>query len=349
MKTTIEAERDPDKKKVLTTEWDLHKVKANRGYQVLKEDTALAKARPDIEMLTFDLEKSLPTPVLTTGIVYYKRQLWTYNWGIHNTATGVGCMHMWDESIASRGSHEVGFCLLSHFKEMRTSATRLILYSDACGGQNRNIYLVCLWMYVVANDEYSFTRVDHKFMVSGHSYLVNDRDFGSIENARKRSEYVYVPADWERVVRQARQKNAFPVCRMERETFVSLQPLKDAIVNRKKNTEKGKVEWLKIRWINVDKDHPLQFRYRYTHNELEEWKVVDVKRVSKGRPPDVGKIKLPLLYATPRKIKKAKLKDLIELLVFIPPIFHDFYKQLNGSEDADSETEAEVSESEDED
>ena len=55
------------------------------------------------------------------------------------------------------------------------------------------------------------------------------------------------------------------------------------------------------------------------------------------------------LYATPLKIKKVKLKDLNELLVFIPPIFHDFYKQLNGSEDADSETEAEVSESEDED
>ena len=75
MKTTIEAERDSDKKKVLTSEWDLHKVKADRGYQVLKEDTALAKAPPDIEMLTIDLEKSLPTSVLTTGIVYYKWQL----------------------------------------------------------------------------------------------------------------------------------------------------------------------------------------------------------------------------------------------------------------------------------
>ena len=41
-------------------------------------------------------------------------------------------------------------------------------------------------MHVIANDEYSFTWIDHKFMVSGHSYLPNDRDFGSIENARKK-------------------------------------------------------------------------------------------------------------------------------------------------------------------
>ncbi len=44
--------------------------------------------------------------------------------------------------------------------------------------------------------------------------------------------------------------------------------------------------------------------------------MVNVKRASKGRPPDVGKFKLPLLYTTPRKIKKAKPMDLIELLQY---------------------------------
>ena len=51
---------------------------------------------------------------------------------------------MWNESVASRGSHEVGLCILAHLKEMETSATKLIVYSDACGGQNCNIYLVCM-------------------------------------------------------------------------------------------------------------------------------------------------------------------------------------------------------------
>ena len=339
----MEAESDPEKKQQLNAEWELHKVKAARGYQMLQEDAALAKSRDDTEMLTFDLEKSLPTPVLSTGIVYYKRQLWTYNLGIHNTVTGVGCMHMWNESVASGGSSEVGSCLLSHFKEMQTAATSLILYSDACGGQNRNIYLVCLWMHVVANDEYSFTSIDHKFMVSGHSYLPNDRDFGSIENARKRSEYIYLPTDWERVVTQARKKNEFPVYRMDRQKFVSLKPLKEAIVNRKKTENREKVEWLKMRWISVRKDRPLEFRYRQTHNELEEWKIVSVKHRTKGRPVDMGKIKLPLLYAASRKIKKAKLTDLIDLLSFVPPIYHDFYKQLNSSDQVESDEESLVS------
>ena len=93
----------------------------------------------------FDLEKSLPTPVLSTGIVYYKRQSWTYNQTIHDCSNDCGCMHMWNESMASRESHEVGLCILAHLKEMETSATKLIVYSNACNGQNQNIYLVCMW------------------------------------------------------------------------------------------------------------------------------------------------------------------------------------------------------------
>lgn len=300
MKIPVDAEQDPAKKEELRLEWDLHKVKADQGYQSLKEDTAYAKVNSDTEMLTFDLEKSLPTPELSTGIVYYKRQLWTYNLGIHNTATGIGYMHMWNESIVSRGSHEIGSCILVHLRKMDTSATNLVLYSDACRGQNRNINLVCL-MHVVGSTNFSFSTIDHKFMVSGHSYLPNNRDFGNIEKARKRAECLYVPDDWERVIREARRKNPFQVRRMEREDFVSLTILKKAIVNRKNNTVGGKVEWLNIRWINVDKDHPLQFRYRNSHNELEAWKTVNLKRRTKGRPPDMGKFKLPQLYTSPRK------------------------------------------------
>ena len=199
-------------------------------------------------------------------------------------------------------------------------------------------------MHVVASEDYPFTSVDHKFMVSIHSYLPNDRDFGSIETARKRSECIYVPADWEHVVKESRRKNPFSVTRMERKDFVSFQPLKKAIVNRKVNTARGKVEWLKMKWINICKDHPLQFRYRYSHNDLEAWKTVSVKRATKGRPPDLGKIKLPHLYATSRKIKKAKLDDLMELLSYVPPVHHDFFKQLVGTDDSEveeSESEAE--------
>ena len=108
-------------------------------------------------------------------------------------------------------------------------------------------------------------------------------------------------------------------------------------MNRKVNTACGKVSWLDIKWINVRKDHPFQYCYRYSHNDLKVWKTVNVKRATKGRPPDFGKIKLSHTYATSRKIKKAKLDDLMQLLSYVPPIYHDFFQRLVGTElDIDS-------------
>ena len=61
---------------------------------------ALCQVSPDMDMATFDLEQSLPTPKLGTNIVFYKRQLWTYNLGVHDCSNGKGYMFMWPESVA---------------------------------------------------------------------------------------------------------------------------------------------------------------------------------------------------------------------------------------------------------
>ena len=94
---------------------------------------------------------------------------------------------MWHEGVTGRGSCEVGSCILKHLQNMNVSpsTTHLVTYSDSCGGQNRNIHLVCLWLHIVACRYLPFTV--QKLMLSGHSYLPNDRDFGSIELAKKKN------------------------------------------------------------------------------------------------------------------------------------------------------------------
>ena len=99
---------------------------------------------------------------------------------------------------------------------------------------------------MVASDQYSFTTIDQKFMVVGHLYLPNDRDFGSIETARRRASHLYVPTDWSELIRNCRRKNPFTVTDMARNDFVSLCSLPKAFVNRKVTTKKQKVDWLQI-------------------------------------------------------------------------------------------------------
>ena len=330
----MDAETDQTRRRQLQGQLELHHRRAERCYQQLREDTALAQSDPETVTLTFDLEQSLPTPVLTTNVVYYKRQLWTYNLGIHCCGTGVGYMHVWNESQASRGSEDIGSCVLTYIKEHPTSAKKLIAYSDSCGGQNRNINFVCLWLYIVCSDEYSYTQIDHKFMVCGHSYLPNDRDFGSIEKARHRSSTLFVPEDWCTLIEHARRVNPFHVRRMHQADFVSACQLTSMIVNRKVDVDGDKVDWLSIHWIRVEKASPLKFKFRRTLNALEGWKTVDLRPKRAGRPTDMGRVELTPLYAAQRQINPAKLKDLKELMCYVPPIHHPFYDSLTATVDA---------------
>ena len=186
-------------------------------------------------------------------------------------------MHVWNESQASRGSEDIGSCILTYIKDHPTSAKKLIAYSDSCGGQNRNINFVCLWLYRLCSDKYSNTEIDHKFMVSDHSYLSNDQDFGSIKKARRRSSAIFIPEDWCTLIENARRVNSFCVRRMHRADFVSATQLTSMIVNRKVDTDNAKVDWFSIHWIHV-----LQFKFRRTLNTLEEWKTVDLRPKQAG-------------------------------------------------------------------
>jgi len=59
---------------------------------------------------------------------------------------------MWHETIASRGSPEIGSCIMTWFQKMAACnelPRKIAAYSDSCGGQNRNIVIALMWMLVV--------------------------------------------------------------------------------------------------------------------------------------------------------------------------------------------------------
>ena len=145
---------------------------------------------------------------------------------------------------------------------------------------------------------------------------------------------IYVPEHWYDLIRTARHNNPFRVCVMDTSDFVSLEELKKSIVNRKATTHGQKVEWLSMRWIQVNKDKPFHFRFRYSHNTLEGWKIVDLNRKMKGRPPVISHLPLPVLHGSGRAINKKKVEDLtyMSLIQFVPPIYHDFYKGLQADD-----------------
>lgn len=67
-------------------EQDWHLIEAESARSAKNQAREKSKEDPAIVAICFDLQKTLPTPMLTCNRVYYSRQLWTYNIAVHDLA-----------------------------------------------------------------------------------------------------------------------------------------------------------------------------------------------------------------------------------------------------------------------
>ena len=324
-----------EEKSTLETEKELHLRMAEAARNGMKEDAA--KDKDTTTVIAFDLMKTLATPSISTGVAYYKRQLWTYCLGIHNLATGQAHMYVWHEGLASRGPQEIGSCIL-HYVRTYVKTPVLILYSDQCGGQNRNIKMASICTYMAVSNAFTPTVIHHKFLVSGHSYLPCDRDFGVIEKQKRFFHDIFLPDDWIKVISSSKKINKFQVVKMKPEDFKSTEKLEKLLTNRKKGEQDIKVEWLKIQWLMFKAEEPFNIYFKYSNNEGVLFYCVNVSK----KRTEVSQIKkeefyLDVLYPTGRPIEKLKYKDLQCLLPYIPPVCHDFYTTLKTNEQAEDD------------
>ena len=337
-----------------------HQDKADKGYQTMRGDSKAAVASwsnrsrllgsaahssvDAVDMISFDFEQNLPTPNLHHNDVFYARQLWTYNFGIHDCVAEKGYMYMWDETVAKRGSSEVASCLQHFFRAYRMGARSLVSFSDGCGGQNKNLTIVGLYNELHLTGVYDI--LNHKFLTRGHTFLRNDTDFAQIEK-RKASATVYVPSDWCSVVKEANRRNPFEVVAMQQEAFLNYKDFIGSKYTNRRFSSSG-INFRDIHWLNFGwgeevnpvtgkvtlVHHPEEVWMRCTYSIREPWKKV---KILKERPADVP---LEPLYPDPLVPAPAKVRDLKKMARdYLPSPQRNFYLDMADQDDDGAETE----------
>lgn len=301
-----------------------HHNEADLAYVAQANDKEASKTDPAKKTVTFDMQQCLPTPLVESSLAFYKRQLWTFNLTIHDCDEDQAFCYMWHEALAKRGGDDVGSCLYYYIlNHLPKTVKHLTLYSDTCGGQNKNSYVAAMFMKTLQDSE-TLETIDHKFFVAGHTRMECDADHSVIEKKKKKySLAIEHPHDWAQLVRLCGKKKPFIVHEMRQCDFLAFSNFfKGPLVNRKLNENHN---WRFVKWLHFEKKQSGVLFYKTSLTNTDEFQRVDFRR-------KFGKETLSLTtkqsYNGPNPVSSEKKSNLLDLLPFIGETYREFYINL---------------------
>lgn len=157
------------------------------------------------EAIAFDYMQNIPYPHIPITEMFYARQLWLYNFGIHRFSDGESFMYPYTELVGKKGPNEV-ISFLHHFiNNIDPNVRKLYIFTDACTAQNRNNTIVKYLSYLTDCGRFDYIR--HVYPTKGHSYMACDRDFAQIELSKRKQDVVYTADDWIGIIQSSSKRN----------------------------------------------------------------------------------------------------------------------------------------------
>ena len=220
----------------------------------------------------------------------------------------------------------MGGCLLMYISRLTYHASaikELTLYSDSCGGQNRNQLVSSFLVYAIdINNKLEIMNL--KFFERGHSEMEADSMHSAIEQAKKCTS-IFVPSQWATVISMARKRDPYIVIPLKYDQFKDLKTLrKDKCNNIKIDVDGNSVNWLKVKWLQYRKTVPDSIFVNYTYDEAL---FTEMKIKKRQKRPEISS-----LYESKLCVSQAKKNDLHVLSLgksgCIPEEHHPYYETL---------------------
>ncbi|KAL4708423.1 hypothetical protein ACJJTC_019659 [Scirpophaga incertulas] len=241
-----------------------------------------------------------------------------YVFCVHDLKTNSADFYTYHEGEAKRGPDEVCSLLWKTIQNMDPSVKELHVFSDACGGQNRNNTLIRFFLTLVAKNR--FEKIYQYFPVRGHSFLQCDRNFGTAKRLIRRRDRIYVPNEYNNLISAAKIRG------------FSVKPVSSNEILDFKNSWQ---QCFKKTCKSLDKTTTFKisqyrsFEYSSSHkgyltcSEFIDGFVKATFLLQK--PSTIPKIPETLAYVTKIPINEKKMNDIKKIIQYIPDEFKDFY------------------------
>ncbi|CAH2098128.1 unnamed protein product [Euphydryas editha] len=288
----------------------------------------------------YDLQAVLQIPKGQISLFFYKSRINCLNFTISDLRAKDVICYFWDETEGKRGAVEIGSCILEYIKSQvdqnPNKEIDIIFYSDNCGGQQKNKFLLSAYAYAV--NKLTVKSITHKFLIRGHSQNEGDNVHSVIEKQIKRylqSGPIYIPEQYKTLIVTAKKTGKpYKVVEMTHSKFYDIKALQESWgSNFNIDEEKNQIKWHDIKVLRVEKEHPEAFFYKTSFTEETYRKACVRKRVLRRRGTGLAidqslfSIGLTQAYNEKIALSDAKKKDIQELIDknVIPKSYYDIY------------------------
>ena len=337
LKVALGAALDETSRKSLQKQLDEHVAMAKAGQTKMKRLGMTAD--DNTHVICLDLQQTLPLPRLSTSVAYYQKKLWMYNLCIHDLKKKKSEFFVWDEVVGGRGSSDIASCILkwvNHAWDSGERFTKLQIVSDNCGGQNKNINIILMYLREIHSGR--LTEIEHYYLVPGHSYMACDRAFGNIEKAVRVSGDIY---DFRGYCSAIRASTVVPqkVTVMRQRDIMNLDVLQESITVRRPKAPYSFIEARKFVIKSTFKSgYFLAMDYDGHLGSVRLQKGTATRNVTFN----LSLVDLPLKYDGIRRLKPGKVEALKTLLDYIPPARSQYLNFIiNGQDNLDASDEEE--------
>lgn len=332
----------------LKTSLRVHKLRAKQFFKLMQEQL------PNSVSYCFDLQQVQILPKVPIQDAFYAQQLSFYCFCVTTIDIKKPIFYTWLENQAKRGSAETSSALHDFLnkQEFAPHITKVRLFADGCGGQNKNAHLMHMLMLWLYNDSpKTIESVEVIFPVRGHSYLPADRVFGQIEKVTRSYSTIKTPTQYYKIYAKTGEVRKLG-------TDWSIYDIKTALDSLKKIEGISAAKRIIIKRSTKKTDILLKTEMWYRNDDPTKKFGTLLKRGKSLR-----NIRLPTV-ALLNEIKPKKLHSLSKLLVelsgpnwandpeltWLQPIVSDQQDQNNAQNDQDSDTdEGELCDCNDED
>lgn len=328
---------------------EAHRVKAENG--LLTEDdkarilthnnnkTAMRENRKidremrdgDVAVVSFDLQNVITCPRAEISCFFYKRKLNVYN----ETAVASICgkkqaiCAIWTETTSGREGNDIASSVVRILEEtvkLKPDVKTIITWSDSCVPQNKNAMMsTAILNFLDKNPQ--IESVEMKYSLSGHSAVQEvDRVHSALEKSFAISEF-YSPVSLLNVIMKTSRQNPYKVIQMRDNDFL--------------NFKKFCISKYEFKIVPFTKVSALKFTqgstivgYKTSHADDLYVNVDVLKRHITTRKNKNGATPNQTLTLEPKVVKqtalsKEKLKDLKDMLQFMPLKDREYYEKVH--------------------